>query len=74
MIRYVNNAEEFTATRAEAAAMSATCPLCAAECVVRAAILQATRREPAKLLCFEGWCSPCQIVFPLEQAQMRLST
>lgn len=73
MIRHLHTIDDIKAAQAEAATMSAHCPLCGGRGRVREQIRQATRREPARLLCFQGFCVPCQMSFPLDSAQLALA-
>jgi hypothetical protein len=73
MIRHLHTLAELESARAEAATMSAACPVCGrAGLKVREQIKQATRREPAILLCFQGWCPSCQLSVPADNCQLRL--
>lgn len=72
-MRHFHTIEELQAIHAEAATMSATCPICSGRAKVTAGVHQATRREPARFLGFQGLCIPCQMAFPIEDAQLALA-
>ena len=78
MPRYFRTIEELEAIHAEAASMSAACPICSGQSMVRAQVKQATLREgvggePAKFLGFQAWCVPCQMAHPVESAQLTIA-
>jgi hypothetical protein len=71
--RYFRTIEELQAIHAEAATMTASCPICSGNAKVMAAVRQATRQEPARFLGFDGFCVPCQMAFPIDNAQLALA-
>lgn len=72
---YLRTVADLDAVRAEAATMTTSCPLCGASDVkVREQVKQATRREPAILLGFQGFCVACQVSVPADTVQFTLET
>jgi hypothetical protein len=71
---HIHTIDEFEAIRAEAVSMSSACPICERTGrKVHEQVKQATRREPAIFLCFQGFCVDCQMSFPIDNAQMALA-
>jgi hypothetical protein len=73
VLRELHTIEDIEAVRREAAMMSASCLICHSTGLpVREQIKQATRQSPAILLCFQGYCTRCQLSVPADSAQLRM--
>ena len=73
MITREQQLADWQARQDEAASMHVQCPICGSDHTkVDAAHKQATRSEPCKFLGFQGVCIPCQMAFPIEDAQLVL--